>query len=120
MTNRLDIIQHLRQLEELDKTRSALKPRSTKIAALNAEIAAVRLRLPTAILKHYDQRHGRNKAAIAPVKNRTCGACHITMTRSGASALYRGGGAVSVCENCGVFIYLDDSEASGPKVQSNR
>lgn len=109
MTNRLDLIQSLRQLEELDKARSALKPRSNKIAALNAEIEAARLRLPTAILKHYDQRHARNKPAIAPVRNGVCGACHISMTRSSAAELHRNGGAISVCENCGVFIYLDES-----------
>jgi predicted nucleic acid-binding Zn-ribbon protein len=120
MTNRLDLFQSLRQLEELDKARSLLKPKSTKLAALDAEIESVRQRLPTAILKHYDQRHARNKPAIAPVKNGVCGACHISMTRSSAAELHRGGGAIHVCENCGVFIYLDDSPAKGSEVQSAR
>ncbi len=120
MTHRPNLIQSLRQLEELDKARGRLKPRSTKLAGLDAEIESVRQRLPTAILKHYDQRHARNKPAIAPVKNGVCGACHISMTRNRTAELHRTGGAIHVCENCGVFIYLDDSQAKGPGIQSAR
>lgn len=117
MTNRPDLIQCLRQLEDLDKARGSLGLRSSKLAALGAEIDALRLRLPTAILKHYDQRHARNKPAIAAVKRGVCGACHIAMTRSSAAELHRSSGSIGVCENCGVFIYLDDSEANGPEIQ---
>ena len=117
MTNRLDLIQSLRQLEELGKARSVIKPKSIKLAAINAEIEVVRQRLPTAILKHYDQRHARNMPTIAPVKNGICGGCHISMTRSSAADLHRRGGAISVCENCGVFIYLDDSQTKSPVAQ---
>lgn len=120
MTKRLDLIQCLRQLEELDKARSALSSRSTKLAALTAEIEALRQRLPTAILKHYDQRHARNKPAIAPVKRGICGGCHIAMTRSSAANLHRSGGSIHVCENCGVFIYLDESESDVSDASSAR
>ena len=120
MTARSDLIQCLRQLDELDTARIALKTKSTKLAALNAEIEALRQRLPTAILKHYDQRRARGKPAVAPVKRGICGACHIGMTRSSAADLHRSGGALHVCENCGVFIYLDDSEADGPESSSER
>lgn len=120
MTNRLNIIQCLRQLEALDKSRGTLGLKSSKLAPLHAEIDAVRERLPTAILKHYDQRHVRNKQAIASVKRGVCGACHISMTRSSVAELHRSGGTIGVCENCGVFIYLDDSEARGPETQGNR
>ena len=120
MTARIDIIQCLRQLEDLDKARSALKTKSTKLAALSAEIEGLRQRLPTAILKHYDQRRARNKTAIAAVKRGICGACHISMTRSSFGDLHRSGGAISVCENCGAFIYLDDSEGNGPEASSAR
>jgi len=120
MTNRLDLIQSLRQLEELDKARGLLKSEPVKLAALDAEIVSVRQRLPTALLKHYDQRHARNLPAIAPVKNGVCGACHVSMTRSSADELHRSGGEIHVCENCGVFIYLDENLANGSEIQSAR
>jgi predicted nucleic acid-binding Zn-ribbon protein len=120
MTNRIDIIHCLRQLEELSQTSKILGPKSSKFAALHAEIDAMRLKLPTAILKHYDQRHARNKPAIAAVKRGVCVACHISLTRNSTLELRRAGGTIGVCENCGVFIYLDDSEANGPAVQSAR
>ena len=120
MNKHLDMIQCLRQLDESDTSRSALKTKSTKLAALSAEIDQLRQRLPTAILKHYDQRRARNKPTTAAVKRGICGACHISMTRSSAANLHRNGGALNVCENCGVFIYLDESEASGHEVSSAR
>jgi predicted nucleic acid-binding Zn-ribbon protein len=120
MTTRIDLIQCLVQLDELDKARSALKTKSTKLAALTARIEELRQRLPTAILKHYDQRRARNKPTIAPVKRGICGGCHISMTRSSAANLHRSGGAINVCENCGVFIYLDDGGEHGSDASSAR
>jgi predicted nucleic acid-binding Zn-ribbon protein len=120
MTNRLDLIQSLRQLEELDNARNALSTRSNKLAALNSEIEELRLRLPTAILKHYDQRRARSLPTIAPVKRGVCGGCHISITRNSVADLHRSSGTIGVCENCGVFIYLDENEAKGPEVRSAR
>lgn len=116
MTIRPDLMQRLRQLSELDDARTSLKPKSTKLAALNAEIETVRQLLPTAITYHYDQCRSRSKLAIAPVRRGICGACHLSMTRSSYANLHRSGSALHVCENCGVFIYLDESEAPGPEV----
>ena len=114
MTTRPDLTLLLRQLDEQTSARAALKTKSNKFAALNASIEEVRQQLPTAILKHYDQRRDRNKTAIAPVKRGICGGCHISMTRNSAANLHRNDGALNVCENCGVFIYLDDSVVEGP------
>lgn len=118
MTIRPDLMQRLRQLAELDEARTALKPKSTKLAALDAEIENVRQLLPTAITHHYDQCRSRKKPAIAPVRRGICGGCHLSMTRSSYANLHRSSGALHVCENCGVFIYLDESEAAGSAVPS--
>lgn len=120
MTNRTNIIRSLRQLEELDKARASLGPKASKVSSLAVEIEALREKLPTAILKHYDQRHARGKPAIAAVKHGVCGGCHISMPRGSVIELHRSGGSIDVCENCGVFIYLDDSEANDPQVQGTR
>ena len=118
MTIHPDLMQRLRQLAELDEARTALKTKSTKLAALNTEIESVRQLLPTAITHHYDQCRSRKKPAIAPVRRGICGGCHLSMTRSSYAILRRGGGALHVCENCGVFIYLDESDAPGSAVPS--
>lgn len=120
MTNRPDIIQSLRQLEELDKVRGTLRPKSSKVASLLTKIEALREKLPTAILKHYDQRHARSMPAIVPVKQGVCGACHLRMNRSNVLGLHRSSGSIGVCENCGVFVYLNESEANAPEFQSKR
>lgn len=119
MTIRPDLMQRLRQLAQLDEARAVLKPRSTKLAALNAEIECVRQLLPTAITQHYDQCRSRNKPAIAAVRRGICGGCHLTMTRSSFANLHRSGGALHVCENCGVFIYLDESGDPGTDVSNS-
>lgn len=105
-----DHIQRLRQLDELDQACKALKPTSDKLAALKAEIESVRQFLPTAILRYYDHRRAHNRPAIAPVRRGICGGCHTAMSRGSAATLRRSGGTLQVCENCGVFVYLDDSE----------
>lgn len=117
MNTRPDLLQCLRQLDELDTARSALKTEATMLAALSAEIEALRQRLPTAILKHYDQRRASNRPAIAPVKRGVCGDCHTEVTRSGFAHLHEDG-ALNVCENCGVFIYLDDHETKGSGISN--
>lgn len=110
MTTPLDIIQCLLRLDELAKASRALGPKSTESAGLAAEIEALRQRLPTAILRHWDHRQARRQPAIAAVRRRICGACHISMPRSKVAELHTSGGSIGVCENCGVFIYLDASE----------
>jgi predicted nucleic acid-binding Zn-ribbon protein len=120
MIPRPDLTRLLRQLDELGGTRDALKTKSTQFAALSAKIDELRQQLPTAILKHYDQRRALNKPAIAAVKRGICGGCHISMTRSSAVNLQRNDGKLNVCENCGVFIYLDDNEIEGPESSAAR
>ena len=51
------------------------------------------------------------KDGIAPlvkVENEICGSCHLRVTRQAMTNLQKG--AVTSCENCMHFIYLDDAE----------
>jgi predicted nucleic acid-binding Zn-ribbon protein len=120
MTARPELLQLLRRLDELDTARGALENHSTQFAPLTAEIEAVRQHLPTAILKHYDQRRALNRPAVAPARGGICGACHTSMTRGSSEELHRSGDAIHVCENCGVFIYLDDREPGAAHSSSTR
>jgi predicted nucleic acid-binding Zn-ribbon protein len=120
MNIRPDLMQRLRQLAELDEARPALKPKSSKLTALDAEIEEVRQLLPTAVTNHYDQCRSRKKPAIAPVRRGICGGCHLSMTRGSYENLRRNTSALHVCENCGVFIYLDEIDAPGSAIPSKR
>ena len=51
------------------------------------------------------------KDGIAPlvkVENEICGSCHLRVTRQAMTNIQKG--AVTSCENCMHFIYLDDAE----------
>jgi predicted nucleic acid-binding Zn-ribbon protein len=103
-----NIIPRLRQLAELEKTQRQLKESSSAGQSLVVEIESLRELLPTSILAHHDSFRARGKLTIAPVTRGICGACHIALPRGHAAALRRVADDLSVCDNCGVFIYLVD------------
>lgn len=109
-----NIIPRLRQLAELEKTQRRLKESSSAGQSLVTEIESLRDLLPTSILAHHDSFKARGKLTIAPVTRGICGACHIALPRGHAAALRRVADDLSVCDNCGVFIYLvDEPQAEG-------
>lgn len=112
MTKPENIIASLRQLAELDNARRRLSPRSRALPEMKSDIAVVRDRLPTALLGHYDQRQSRGKPGIAPVRRGVCGACHLALPSGSLADMLRGDGAIQVCGNCGVFIYLAEEETT--------
>ena len=87
---------------------------------MNAAILAVRQLLPTSILIYYDQRRSRDRIAIASVQRGICGGCHIAMSRGGAAELRRSDRALQICESCGAYVYLADSERSSTRVPIGR
>jgi len=102
----------LRQLSDLDAAKRGIGARSPKLAELNLQIEGLREKLPTALLTHYDQRRSRGKPAVAAMRNGICGACHLSLPSGRVADMNRGGDAIQVCENCGVFIYLDVSKSA--------
>ena len=105
----------LRELLALDNERRSLKPKSNTLAEATVKIDALRARLPTALLIHYDNRRSRSKLPIAPVANGVCRACHLTLPSGRISELRRNPGVVQLCENCGAFIYLPEEEIAAPE-----
>jgi len=110
MPARPEILQWLRQLAELDTKRCRLENKPAQFNELTAEINLVRKCLPTAILNHFDRRRSRNRPAIAAVRRGICGGCHILLSGGNLADLRREAGVVHICDNCGVFIYLEDTE----------
>jgi predicted nucleic acid-binding Zn-ribbon protein len=113
------IIPRLRQLAELEGTQRQLKKNSGASASLAAEIESLRALLPTAILSHHDHRRARGKISVAPVTRGICGACHLAIPRGHLGQLRRVTDDLSVCDHCGVFVYLAEEDrpttADSPK-----
>lgn len=113
MTQSQNILMWLRRLTDLDAFKSRLERGSPELPDISVEIAAIRERLPTAILKHYDERRSRGKPAVAPVIGGICGACRLSLPSGKASELRRGDGTLHVCDNCGAILYPDEAGQEG-------
>lgn len=104
------IIPRLRQLAELEGAQRQLKKHRGASASLAAEIESLRAVLPTSILSHHDALRARGKISVAPVTRGVCGACHLAIPRGHLGQLRRVADDLSVCDHCGVFIYLADED----------
>ena len=81
-----------------------------EIAQLKAERPADVRGVDAETLSRYN-RLLNAKDGIAPlvkVENEICGSCHLRVTRQAMTNMQKG--AVTSCENCMHFIYLDDAE----------
>lgn len=110
MTHPQNILSLLRQLAVLEAAGSGLTGKKSGHAQNLREMESIRGRLPTAILKHYDQRRARGKPGIAAVRNGVCGACHLSLPRGRAAELRHDSAALSVCDNCGVFVFQEQAD----------
>ena len=113
MNQAQNIIPRLRQLAELEKTQRQRKDSRSAGKALAAEIESLRELLPTSILAHHDSFKVRGKLTIAPVvrgdrPQPLAGGRVVVLVVGLAAALRRVADDLSVCANCGVFIYLGD------------
>ena len=115
MTHAQNTLVWLKRLSDLDIVRQHLAPDSPELPGLVSELAAMRERLPTAILKHYDERRSGGKPAIVPVSSGICGECHLSLPNKQLTELRRPGGGLHVCNHCGVFIFLDKEKPGGKK-----
>lgn len=104
------LIEDLSQLVEIDENRRRGDPKSVAFKKLNMEAEEVRERLPTAILKHYDQRISKGRRGAAKVRNGTCGGCHLSLPSGQLSDMRREGVALQVCGYCSIFLLPPDPE----------
>ena len=99
-------IKELQRLEEPAQTPGEEPARSKETVS---EIQALRKRIPTSILGHYDRLRARGKQGVAAVRNGVCGACHLQLPR-GVVLHMQGAHEMGVCDHCGAFIYLPEPE----------
>jgi RNase P subunit RPR2 len=104
MTQSQDIVTRLKRLSDLDMIQRRLGPGSPELPIIIAEVNSVRDRLPTAMLKHFDERSSRGKPAIASVRGGICGGCHLSLPSGRMAELRRADGTLYACDNCGVIL----------------
>ena len=110
MNQAQNIIPRLRRLAELEATQRQLNEDSATRASLATEIDSLRALLPTSILSHHDERRARSKVSVAPVARGICRACYLAIPRGTLEEIRRVANELSVCDHCGVFIYLADED----------
>lgn len=106
MNQAQNIIPRLKQLSGLERDLRQVKEKSSAGQSLAAEIAALRELLPTSILAHHDSFRRRGKSSVAAVVRGVCRGCHLALPRGRVTDLQRIPNDLSVCDNCGAFIYL--------------
>lgn len=115
MTQTHNVLHWLRQLSDADAARSRLSKNAREFAEMTLEMESLRSWLPTAILQHYDQRRARGKPCVVPIINGVCACCHLKLPSGHTSDLRGTDGAFGVCDNCGAFIFQDESELQEAK-----
>jgi len=71
---------------------------------LEAQVGAIRGRLPTALLTYHDRRARAGNATIAAIHNSTCGGCHLKLPLGMLADLGQPG-RIAVCPHCGIFVF---------------
>jgi predicted nucleic acid-binding Zn-ribbon protein len=114
MNQAQQIIPQLRRLAEVERAQRQINKCSSASRTLAAEIESLRAILPTSILEHHDNRRARGKITVALVTNGICGACHLAIPRGQLAELRRVVDDLSVCGQCGAFVYLADEAQPTP------
>ena len=103
-------MQSLRDLAWLGADLRKLAEGTPEYEEHKKKIACVREPLPTSILAHYDKRLAQGKLGVAPVHRGVCGSCYLTLPSGRLADLRRKPRDLNVCDHCGAFIYLAESE----------
>ena len=93
------ISENLFRLQTLDSAGKSNDP---------AQAAGLRASIPPGILTNYDRARARRKKGIALVRNNVCMNCRIQVPIAVTATLLRG--AIQVCGNCGLYLYLPEPE----------
>jgi predicted nucleic acid-binding Zn-ribbon protein len=75
------------------------------------EIARLRGILPAAILAHHDRMLHRTNTSIAAVRNGICSSCGQRLPAEHAARL-QSSQDLEVCDHCGLFLYIPESEST--------
>ena len=84
----------------------------TRKPAPQAELDALRQKLPGPILQHYERHVMRGKKAVAMARAGVCSECHLRIT-VGKLARLGDTDQIHRCDNCGRYLHLPAGEPIG-------
>jgi predicted nucleic acid-binding Zn-ribbon protein len=108
MNQTQNIMLRLRRLVELERMVAKVPAGGADGKHLADEIESLRDGLPTSILTHHDSFKIRGKPSIAAVNRGICRACHLALPKARVIELRKIPDDLSICDNCGAFIYFSD------------
>ena len=110
MNQAANFMQSLRDLARLSEELRKLAEDTPEYEEHKKIMVRLREPLPTSILIHFDKRLAQGKRGVAPVHRGVCGACYLTLPSGRLADLRRKPRDLNVCDHCGAFIYLAESE----------
>lgn len=99
------IMEHLLALQKLQFNVSGRSP------ARQAEVERHRAEVPAPILAHFERLLARGKKGVALVRGGVCTECHLRIT-NGKFVELSGGNDICLCDNCGRYLYLSETESA--------
>lgn len=103
-----DVLSQLRSLNWLSQEIRRIPADSRELALLEAQRAAVRARLPFAILDHHDQLARDAQTSLAALEHDRCGACRANLEPDVLATL-RDPGRFAVCPQCRRFLWSGEA-----------
>jgi len=101
------MIQSMQNLLELQKLEFGHRQDDDTSSA----IAALRAKIPSQILGHYDRLAVRGKKGIVPVQNQVCTGCHMRLPLAVVMTL-KHDRDIQLCDSCGRYLYLSGEAES--------
>jgi predicted nucleic acid-binding Zn-ribbon protein len=92
------LLQNLVTLQSLES--NGVKDKNTETT-----LAALRVRIPSQILGHYDRLVARGKKGIVAVHGQVCSGCHMQVPLAVVMTL-RHDQDIQLCESCGRYLFL--------------
>lgn len=108
-----EVLSQLRSLNWLTQELRRLPAGSLEAGRIRDQMAAVRARLPLAMLDYHDRLATKGRASAAEVHGLSCGACHLRLPQ-GLLGELAVPGRFSVCPHCGVFLWRGEVPAPTP------
>ena len=109
-----EVLSQLRTLSWLLGEAQRLPAGNPQRLILDAQIEAVRGRLPLSILRYHDERVQKNLPSVSDLNGTACGNCQQELPRETIGELAIPG-RFGVCPKCGVFIWSGNAVAIAGK-----
>jgi len=106
-----EVTAYIKELSELESAAATVKDVSTEDKL--KRILKLRQIIPEQIIGHYDRFVKAGKIPIIAVNNGVCKGCYVRLSSGSLQQLLRQDD-LNICENCGRYVYPDETAAAAP------